>query len=84
MPVREILLLGNPELWRPSSPVVDVHARETRDLIGDLAVTLDNFRRQNGFGDRPKGNCHRQDDKEGQEEKAGGACGTKAKTGVIA
>ena len=50
MPVREILLLGNPELWRPSSPVVNVHARETRDLIGDLAVTLDNFRRQNGFG----------------------------------
>ena len=41
MPVREILLLGNPELWRPSSPVVDVHARETRDLIGDLAATLD-------------------------------------------
>jgi peptide deformylase len=50
MPVREILLLGNPELWRPSAPVVDVHARETRDLIGDLAVTLDDFRRQNGFG----------------------------------
>src|SRR5262245_61399842 len=50
MPVREILLLGNTELWRPSAPVVDVHARETCDLIGDLAVTLDNFRLQNGFG----------------------------------
>src|SRR5262252_453539 len=50
MPVREILLLGNPELWRPSAPVVDVHARETCELIGDLAVTLDNFRLQNGFG----------------------------------
>src|SRR5262249_55429230 len=50
MPVREILLLGNPELWRPSSPVTDVHSRETRELISDLAATLDNFREQNGFG----------------------------------
>jgi len=50
MPVREILLLGNPELWRPSSPVIRVNSRETRELIGDLAVTLDNFREQNGFG----------------------------------
>ena len=50
MPVREILLLGNPELWRPSSPVVNVDERETRELIGDLAATLDNFREQNGFG----------------------------------
>jgi peptide deformylase len=50
MPVREILLLGNPELWRPSSPVISVHSRETRELIGDLSATLDNFREQNGFG----------------------------------
>jgi len=50
MPVREILLLGNPELWRPSSPVIRVNSRETRELIGDLAATLDNFREQNGFG----------------------------------
>ena len=50
MPVCEILLLGNPELWRPSSPVVDVHERKTSELIGDLAATLDNFRQQNGFG----------------------------------
>ncbi len=50
MPVREILFLGNPELWRPSSPVVNVHTRETRELISDLAATLDNFREQNGFG----------------------------------
>jgi peptide deformylase len=50
MPVRELLLLGNPELWRPSSPVVNVHERETRELIGDLAATLENFREQNGFG----------------------------------
>ncbi len=50
MPVREILLLGNPELWRPSAPVVNVRSRETRELIGDLAATLDTFREQNGFG----------------------------------
>jgi len=50
MPVREILLLGNPELWRPSSPVTNIRSRETKDLIGDLAATLDSFREQNGFG----------------------------------
>ncbi|HKQ72315.1 MAG TPA: peptide deformylase [Blastocatellia bacterium] len=50
MPVREILLLGNPELWRPSSPVISVNSRGTRELIGDLAETLYNFREQNGFG----------------------------------
>ena len=50
MPVREILLLGNPELWRPSSPVISVNSREIRELIGDLSATLDNFREQNGFG----------------------------------
>jgi peptide deformylase len=50
MIVREILLLGNPELWRPSSPVINTQARETRELIGDLAATLENFREMNGFG----------------------------------
>ncbi len=50
MPVREILLLGNPELWRPTSPVINVKSRETRELISDLAATLDSFREQNGFG----------------------------------
>jgi peptide deformylase len=50
MPVRELLLLGNPELWRPSSQVADVQERETRELIVDLAATLDNFREQHGFG----------------------------------
>lgn len=50
MPVQEILLLGNPELWRPSSPVSDVRERKTGELIGDLAATLDSFRSKNGFG----------------------------------
>src|SRR5215468_4616922 len=50
MSVREILLLGNPELWRPSAPVISVNTHETSELIGDLAATLDNFRERNGFG----------------------------------
>ncbi len=50
MPIREILLLGNPQLWHPSTPVLNVHSRETRETISDLAATLDDFRQQNGFG----------------------------------
>jgi peptide deformylase len=50
MAVREILLLGNPQLWHPSAPVINCRSRETRELIGDLAATLDNFREHNGFG----------------------------------
>ena len=50
MPIREILLLGNPQLWRPSEAVTDVRATETREIISDLAATLDNFRADHGFG----------------------------------
>ncbi len=50
MAVREILLLGNPQLWQPSAPVTDVHARETPEIISDLAATLADFRRRQGFG----------------------------------
>ncbi len=50
MPVREILLLGNPQLWQPSSLVTDVHAAEPRQVIGDLAATLSDFRERQGFG----------------------------------
>jgi len=50
MPVREILLLGNPQLWQPSSLVTDVHAAEPRQIIGDLAATLSDFRERQGFG----------------------------------
>jgi len=50
MPVREILLLGNPLLWRPSQNVNDIHSSETRQLIGDLAETLSAFRSRWGFG----------------------------------
>lgn len=50
MPVREILLLGNSQLWQPSSLVNDVHAAEARQIIGDLAATLSDFRQRQGFG----------------------------------
>lgn len=50
MPAREILLLGNPQLWQPSQPVEDVRAAETRTVIDDLAATLAAFRAGHGFG----------------------------------
>jgi peptide deformylase len=50
MPVRDILLLGNPLLWRPSQNVNDICSTETRELIGDLAETLSDFRLRRGFG----------------------------------
>jgi len=50
MPVREILLLGDPQLWRPSEAATDVRATETKEIISDLAATLDNFRAGHGFG----------------------------------
>jgi peptide deformylase len=50
MPVREILLLGNPLLWHPSQNVNDIRSSETRELIGDLAETLSDFRLRQGFG----------------------------------
>ena len=50
MPAREILLLGNPQLWHPSSAVVNVRATETQEIIRDLAETLGAFRAEHGFG----------------------------------
>jgi peptide deformylase len=50
MAVREILLLGNPQLWQPSSIVTDVQTSETREIINDLAATLSDFRQRQGFG----------------------------------
>lgn len=50
MAVREILLLGNPQLWQPSALVTDVRARETQEIISDLAATLADFRARQGFG----------------------------------
>ncbi len=50
MPVREILLLGNEQLWKPSAIVADVPSRVTQETIRDLAETLGDFRARKGFG----------------------------------
>ncbi len=50
MPVHDILLLGNPKLWQSSTPVSDIHARDTQTIIRDLSETLAHFRNENGFG----------------------------------
>ncbi len=50
MPVREILLLGNEQLWQPSASVADVRSRQTQETISDLAATLADFRARKGFG----------------------------------
>jgi len=50
MAIRDILLLGNPQLWQPSAPVTDLSARETAEIISDLAATLADFRARKGFG----------------------------------
>lgn len=47
MPARPILELGNPLLWRTSSPV---GSGDARALAADLADTLAHFREMNGFG----------------------------------
>lgn len=50
MAVREILLLGNPQLWQPSSRVPDARATEVRETVNDLGETLADFRLRHGFG----------------------------------
>jgi peptide deformylase len=50
MSVREILLLGNPQLWQPSQNVHNARSRETQEIISDLGETLSDFRRRKGFG----------------------------------
>jgi peptide deformylase len=50
MPIRDILLLGNPQLWQPSEAITDIHSATTQDLLHDLSETLASFRATNGFG----------------------------------
>ena len=50
MPVKEILLLGNQQLWQPSALIAEVHAPVTQMLVKDLADTLADFCLRNGFG----------------------------------
>ena len=48
MPQKEILILGNPELWKTSEVVPNPDS--IGDLISDLSDTLAAFRSANGFG----------------------------------
>ncbi|NOT63569.1 MAG: peptide deformylase [Acidobacteria bacterium] len=50
MPIKEILLLGNQQLWQPSAAIADIHSQATQALVTDLADTLADFRLRNGFG----------------------------------
>src|SRR6476646_6339869 len=45
---RPILQLGNPALWTPSSPIVDL--ADARRVADDLRDTLAAFRVRSGFG----------------------------------
>jgi peptide deformylase len=49
MPVRDILLLGNPLLWQPAAPAVPGSV-EVGEIVQDLAATLADFRERKGFG----------------------------------
>ena len=50
MPVREILLLGNPILRQSCATVKEPRADEIQLLITDLRDTLSDFRSRHGFG----------------------------------
>jgi peptide deformylase len=50
MAIKEILLLGNPLLRKKCPAVKKADDPATRRIISDLADTLNNFRKQMGFG----------------------------------
>jgi len=50
MPIREIITLGHPALWKKSEKVNDVEAENIKALVADLRDTLIDFRDKNGFG----------------------------------
>jgi peptide deformylase len=50
MPVREILLLGNPILRQPCAVVKAPRTDEIQSIIVDLRDTLSDFRSRHGFG----------------------------------
>jgi peptide deformylase len=50
MPSREILQLGNPDLFKKSARVGDVHSTEIKGIVGDLSDTLAAFRGATGYG----------------------------------
>jgi len=50
MPVREILLLGNPKLYEVSAPLAQHELATIAGLVEDLNDTLLDFRRRHGVG----------------------------------
>ena len=50
MAVKNILLLGDPKLWRKCTPVKGTRAPATCRAVRDLRDTLADFRKRNGFG----------------------------------
>lgn len=50
MPVRQILLLGNPALYRKSKPVTENEMAGIEPVVADLHDTLMEFRRRYGAG----------------------------------
>jgi peptide deformylase len=50
MPSREILQLGNPDLFKKSVRVGDVHSTEIKGIVADLSDTLAAFRGATGYG----------------------------------
>ena len=50
MPIRDILQLGHPILWRKCAPVVDPNSLETKTILADLEDTLKAFHDHNGYG----------------------------------
>ena len=50
MPVREIITLGHPTLWKKAEHVKKINDGNIVTLINDLRDTLVNFREENGFG----------------------------------
>ena len=50
MPIREIITLGHPALWKKSEKVNEVKNDSVKTLVADLRDTLIDFRERNGFG----------------------------------
>lgn len=50
MSVREILLLGNENLYNPSKEVTKDEVRDINRIVNDLHDTLIDFRKRHGFG----------------------------------
>ena len=50
MAIRQVLLLGNPQLYEESEPVLEEEMETIKSVVVDLHDTLMNFRKQYGAG----------------------------------